>query len=80
MTQSSQRNPSIRAAVWVGLFLAAVFSMGALVLAAGPDRRALAYAAAINGAYYGRTVRWGIRGWDPEGECSPSERTIPEIG
>jgi len=30
------------------------------------DHRALAHAAAINGAYYGRTVRWGIRGWDPE--------------
>ena len=30
------------------------------------DRRALAHAAAINGAYYGRTLRWGIRGEDPE--------------
>jgi len=27
--------------------------------------RALPYAAAINLAYYGRTVRWRIRGWDP---------------
>jgi radical SAM superfamily enzyme YgiQ (UPF0313 family) len=25
----------------------------------------LLYVAAINLAYYGRTVRWGIRGWDP---------------
>jgi radical SAM superfamily enzyme YgiQ (UPF0313 family) len=32
--------------------------------------RALPYAAAINGAYYGRTVRWGIRGHDPaEARC-----------
>jgi radical SAM superfamily enzyme YgiQ (UPF0313 family) len=27
--------------------------------------RALPFATAINWAYYGRTLRWGIRGWDP---------------
>jgi radical SAM superfamily enzyme YgiQ (UPF0313 family) len=34
-------------------------------MAARADRRALIHAATINAAYYGRTVRWGIRGWDP---------------
>jgi radical SAM superfamily enzyme YgiQ (UPF0313 family) len=35
---------------------------------------ALPYLAAINAAYYGRTVRWGIRGWDPARQCSPQSR------
>lgn len=35
-------------------------------MALRPDRRALHYAAAINAAYYGRTLRWKIRGRDPE--------------
>jgi len=30
----------------------------------------LAYLAALNGAYYGRTARWGIRGWNPALEAS----------
>ncbi len=29
--------------------------------------RILKYAAALNAAYYGRTVRWNIRGYDPRG-------------
>ena len=43
-------------------------------MALRPDRRALHYAAAINSAYYGRTVRWKIRGRDPGRERSASSR------
>lgn len=35
----------------------------------------LPYAAALNLAYYGRTVRWHIRGWNPAGD-----RPLPEGG
>lgn len=32
--------------------------------------RCLPFATAVNAAYYGRVLRWGIRGWDPaEDEC-----------
>ncbi|UCF67143.1 MAG: B12-binding domain-containing radical SAM protein [Acidobacteriota bacterium] len=31
--------------------------------------RVLPYAAAINLAYYGRTQRWNVRGWDPSGSA-----------
>jgi radical SAM superfamily enzyme YgiQ (UPF0313 family) len=41
--------------------------------------RALPYAAAINAAYYGRTVRWKIRGWDPAAlpAALPREQPLP---
>jgi hypothetical protein len=32
--------------------------------------RYLPYEAAINAAYYGRVLRWGIRGYDPAGELA----------
>ncbi len=37
----------------------------------------LAFFLAINLAYYGRVVRWGIRGWDPAGSegCAPGLRS-----
>ncbi len=46
--------------------------------------RTLPFAAAINAAYYGRTVRWGIRGWDPSIDApgtatSLTGRTVPGI-
>jgi radical SAM superfamily enzyme YgiQ (UPF0313 family) len=38
--------------------------------------RALPVAAAINFAYYGRTVRWDIRGWDPAACPAPSQPAV----
>jgi radical SAM superfamily enzyme YgiQ (UPF0313 family) len=42
--------------------------------------RALPVAAAINLAYYGRTVRWDIRGWDPAERRSVSDRGRSDRG
>jgi len=39
--------------------------------------RALPWAAAINGAYYGRVRRWGIKGWDPAREVLPAGLAAP---
>jgi hypothetical protein len=47
-------------------------------MAAAPGcMRALPWAAAINGAYYGRVRRWGIRGWDPAREVLPARLAAP---
>ena len=36
----------------------------------------LPYLAAVNAAYYGRTLRWRIRGWNPAGKASADEHLV----
>ncbi|MEW6363538.1 MAG: radical SAM protein [Acidobacteriota bacterium] len=54
----------------------------ARLAARGRCRRSLPYAAALNGAYYGRVRRWHIRGWIPAAlevrpQSSQSPSTLP---
>lgn len=42
--------------------------------------RTIPYVAGLNLAYYGRTVQWHIRGWDPEERPQGSLQPIPRMG